>query len=340
MKIAALTMVYNEAVILPYFLQHYDYLNLIHVLYDIASTDNSLQILKNAPNVVIEYIHVEPGNDDIEKTDLINQAYYNMKADWIYVLDPDELIFPANESPDEFLKRQDYNAVRAAMFQVYRHRTDKDLDPLLPVIGQRIHGDPHIFSRVVGPNRDFNAHYIKPVVVRPLKNVRFEAGKHVLTGEVKMSPEYYLGAHWAMADQSIALIRRMRNKARKSDRQRRLNLGFQNANITEEWIKDECRRHLDDPLIPELVPIQDKTEAELKTLFNRSFIQKARIAELQNQIQEENSRIEQLESRLKAKEDEVLQITDSTTWRLARKISPVTKAILTPKIRRLFRRLL
>ena len=157
MKIAAVTMVYNEALILPYFLRHYEYLDEIHVLCETDSTDNTIQLLNNASNVVIEYCHIKGGNDEIERIELINQVFYGIKADWVYVVDPDEFIFPPNETPHDFLRRQNYDVIRAAMFQVYRHRTDKDLDPSLPIIGQRIHGDSDVFSTVERPNRDFNA---------------------------------------------------------------------------------------------------------------------------------------------------------------------------------------
>jgi len=59
MKIAAVTMVYNEAMLLPYFLRHYSYLDEIHVLYETDTTDNSLDILQQATNVVIEKCHIE-----------------------------------------------------------------------------------------------------------------------------------------------------------------------------------------------------------------------------------------------------------------------------------------
>jgi hypothetical protein len=55
-----------------------------------------------------------------------------------------------------------------------------------------------------------------------------------------------------MADPSIALRRRMQCKARISERNKTLQMGWQNFNITEEWIRAECDRHLDDPMIKEL----------------------------------------------------------------------------------------
>jgi 2-polyprenyl-3-methyl-5-hydroxy-6-metoxy-1,4-benzoquinol methylase len=249
-------MVYNEALILPYFLRHYEYLDQIHVLYETDSTDETLSILKQAPNVVIKNCHIKGGLDDIDKVALINDTLRGIKADWVYVLDSDEFIFPHNESPQDFLERQkSYNVVRAALFPVFRYRTDKDLDPSLSPIPQRIHGDPDLFSPVQEPNQALHCFYMKPNVVRPSNRIWFQVGNHVVHGHVKISPELYAGAHWEMADLSIALDRRMKRKARISDRNRAYRLGIHNWNVTEEWIRAECARHLDDPVIDALRPV-------------------------------------------------------------------------------------
>jgi hypothetical protein len=329
MKIAAVTMVYNEALILPYFLSFYKYLDEIHVIYETDSTDNTLQILKNAPNVIVKNAHIKTGNDAIDKTDLINQVFYGIKADWVYVLDPDEFIFPPNENPFDFLGRQNYDVVRAALFQVYRHSTDKDLDPVLPIIGQRIHGDPDVFSTAIRAHRDFNAHYIKPIVVRPSKAIRFTPGKHSLEGNVNISSEFYIGAHWTMADQSIARCRRMNIKRRQSERQKAMGMGWQHTDVTEDWIKAECDRHLDDPVIPELIPLEKKTSEEIKTAFNKVFIQEALIVELKNQLKDRDCRLKETELQLK-------QITGSTTWKIVRKLLGAADKIIPSKFRRLF----
>jgi len=181
-RIAAITIVYNEALILPYFLRHYEYLDEIHVLYETDSTDETLQILKKTPNVIIKSCHIEGGLDNLDKVSLINDTLSKIKADWVYVLDSDEFIFPPNESPHDFLSHQNHDVIRAAMYQVFRHRTDTDLDPSLSPIPQRIHGEPDVFSTVEKPNRDYNAHYIKPVVVRPSSGARFLPGNHDVEG--------------------------------------------------------------------------------------------------------------------------------------------------------------
>ena len=92
MKIAALTMVYDEALILPYFLRHYEYADEIHVLYETDSTDSTLDILQHSPNVIIKNCHIEGGLDDQEKANIINETLHGIKADWVLVVDPDEFI--------------------------------------------------------------------------------------------------------------------------------------------------------------------------------------------------------------------------------------------------------
>lgn len=253
LKIAAVTMVYNEALVLPYFLRHYRYLDEIHVLYETDSTDESLEILMQAPNVVIERGHIEGGLDDIEKINLINKAVQRTKADWVYVVDPDEFIFPPNnESPHDFLKRQSCDVVRSGMFQVYRHRNDRDLDPSLTPVPQRAHGDPDLFSTDKLEIRAANNVYIKPNIVRPSKSIRFLPGHHQIEGDPQTSPELYVGTHWQMADPSIAIARRMERKARISERNRAHQMGWQHFDVTVDKIKDECERHLDDPVIDAL----------------------------------------------------------------------------------------
>ncbi|MGD0355479.1 MAG: glycosyltransferase family 2 protein [Dehalococcoidia bacterium] len=285
MKIVAVTIVCNEALILPYFLRHYEYLDEIHVLYETDTTDDTLKILNQAPNVVIKDCHIEGGFDDIDKVNLLNNLLQGIKADWVYVLDSDEFIFPFNESAHDFLSRQNYDVVRAAMFQAYRHRTDKDLDTSLPPVPQRIHGDSNVFSNVEKPNSCANDLYIKPIVVRPSSGVRFLSGNHVVEGNVKISPEFYIGVHWQMADPSIAIDRRMKNKARMSERNKVLKMGVQHWNITEEWIRAECNCHLDDPIIEALCPVNDKIPAEI-TALSKLFIQEEVIVDLRNQIKD------------------------------------------------------
>lgn len=250
MKIACLTMAYNEEIILPFFLKHYENLDEIRVLYETDSDDSTLDILKASKAKIVD-CHIENGINDMEKVLIINRELSNMDADWVYVLDTDEFIFPYQEDTSSFFGRQGaYNVVKAAMFQVYRHKNDADLDPLLPPVPQRRHGDPDLFSNVQEPNRDCNSHYVKPCIVRP--GVNFLPGNHELLGEISISPDIFYGAHWQMADPSIALHRRLQRRARISPENRKRMMGFQHFNVTKEYILEECKKHENDPIIEEL----------------------------------------------------------------------------------------
>jgi len=324
MKIAALTMVCNEALLLPYFLRHYDYLDEIHVLYETDSIDDTLRILQKAPNVIIRDCHADGGLDSIYKVNLINEVLHTLDADWVYVVDCDEFIFPPQEPPQVFLSRQDaagYNVVRAAMFQVYRHRTDTDLDPSLPPIPQRVHGDPDLFSTVRGPNKDPNANYFKPIVVKPSADIRFLPGNHRVEGSVRVSTEIYLGAHWQMADPTLAIERRLKNRARMSQRNKELGMGYQHWDVTEEWIRAECDRHLDDPLIAELELFANKStqNSSLLVINLRNKAMSFQLEKQAKELQQLKANCEAKDARIGELQAQMHQIQQSIPMQLAKR---------------------
>ncbi len=316
MKIAAVTMVYNEALLLPYFLRHYEYLDEIHVLHETDSNDGTSEILEGASNVIIYRVHIEGGLDDIDKVNLINETLHGMQADWVYVLDCDEFIFPLHESPHSFLARQECDVVRAAMFQVYRHRSDSDLDPSLPPVPQRVHGDADVFSTAEGENRCSNALYIKPIVVKPSAEIEFRPGNHSLSSTRETSPEFFLGAHWAMADPEVAINRRLKNRSRISGRNRTLRMTWQHWNVTEEWIRQECEQHLDDPVIEELRSFGDghmahPTDTEVRQLRERGAL----LRSLEENLKVRNSEIRALKNAVTAKDSRIRELESTVTHR-------------------------
>lgn len=253
MKIAVLTACYNEAMILPYFLKHYSYVDQIRVLFETDTVDRSREILAATPNVLIKDIHIADGINDEEKVRLINSELKNMaeEFDWVYVLDTDEFIYPDNhEDPRDFLARQVDDIVYAHMWQVYRHWSDKDLDPAKFPLPQRQHGDPDLYSQVESQHRDKNANSIKPSVIRAEAAIELQPGNHRFLGNPNISPEIFRGVHWQMADEKIALSRRMARKRCISARNRELRHGFQHFNITPEIIARQCDDHINDPLLP------------------------------------------------------------------------------------------
>ncbi len=259
MRIFPLCMVYNEEKILPFFLRHYEHLPEIHVLFETDSDDRSHEILTAHPKVKIWPIHIPDGINDIAKVRLVNTFIHRLNyADWLYVVDSDEFIFPAKKEDDAyFLARQEAagaNVVMAFMYQVYRHETDADLDPTKPPVPQRMHGDPELFSTKQEKNRDCNAHYIKPIVIKPASGIQFSPGNHLIvdSAQIELSGEEYIGAHWQMADPELALDRRLKRRARMSESNKRFAMGFQHWDVDENYIRKECRCRATSPFLTDL----------------------------------------------------------------------------------------
>jgi len=246
MKISVVSMWYNEAFLAPFFLKHYQYVDRIHILLDTDSDDRTKEICKHYSNVKIEDFTFPDMFDCILMVGKINDVVAGMDSDWVFAVDADELIFPPNgENPKEMLSRQGGNLLYVQMWQVYRHATDVDLDPEQPAIYQRRHGDSNI---TVG----INNLYIKPIIIRPEIKIKWYPGchEHEANERINVSPERFLGVHWAMADVEMAIERRI--KGRK-ERHGKINLqygmGIQDRFITEEIIREQCDGHLNDPLL-------------------------------------------------------------------------------------------
>lgn len=244
MRIGIITAWYNEEILAPYFLKHYDYVDEIHIFLDSDTNDSTQGICKEYPNVKITPFKFEAGFDDVIKQENIN-AVVKTKTDfdWIFSLDVDEFIFPKAGSPKEVLERQTGDVMFARMWQVYRHKSDIDLDPDLP-ISQRCHGDSNL--------NGFNSRWIKPIIVRPRVEVVWNKGCHSIKchsilNKMEICEESFLGAHWANADPELAVSRRLVSCQRQSENNLTHRYQLHNHNLTEEAIREQCKAHEDDP---------------------------------------------------------------------------------------------
>jgi len=244
MKIAIVTMWYNEEYLANYFLRQYNYVDEICILLDSDTNDHTFEICSNYPNVKIESFTFKEGFDDILKQKKINDVVKTKKGfDWVFVLDADEFIFlSGGEDPKEFLRQQTGNVMVAKMWQVYRYKTDSDLNSWDAPFMQRQHGDPNLSG--------FNSNWVKPVIIKPEVVVEWSVGCHRILEtqiEQRLCKDFFLGSHWANADPELAIQRRLVSKARQS----RSNIEHQyqshNHNITEEKIRKLCKEHENDP---------------------------------------------------------------------------------------------
>jgi len=241
MRIEIITVWYNEEFLAPFFLNYYKYVDKIHVIIDVNTTDKSEKICSKYDNVqVIHWDH--PDEYDVwGKTDILNSTINKLDCDWAYSVDVDEFFFPeTKEDPRRFLKKQkEFNVIFVKFFKVYRHITEKDLDPSVPVLSQRQYGDSIIISKAS----------INPRIVRPELGVKWTTACHNFESndEIKISNKFFLCSHWRFADVDMAIKRIIYNrKDRQCERYRRRKKRMERAG-TENIIIEECEKHLNDP---------------------------------------------------------------------------------------------
>lgn len=235
MKTALLTMWYNEQFLAPFFLNHYKYIDEIHLFLDSDTSDKTLEIVEQFDNVQLYEFSFPDGMDDIIKTEHFNNYYKNLDADKVILVDSDEFIFQYNIPTNK-----DINFT--TLYNVYRHVTENDLDVSIPIENQRRHG-------VLDPM------YIKPnVVTGRLDNFRWGLGIHECwhngvhyVNYENYNGSLYTGAHMAMADPAYVIERRIKNrKERQSKSNLEKGLTVQHHNITEEQIIAELKAHEND----------------------------------------------------------------------------------------------
>ncbi len=245
LSITVVTRWCNDSMIAPFFLDHYSFANEIIVLMSNDTTDDSREIIKRYPNArVQEFIYPSGVFNQREANLIIHETVKQVTSDWVIAVDADEFVFVTGfKDIREFLQEVDGNLVIASFWQIYRHKSEMDLDPTLKAIWLRRHGDPN-------REKGRNALYNKPVVVRTGLDIRWGIGLHAYEPNplIKVSSQRLDGAHWRMADPLLAINRRMRGR-RENIREDDIKALFSNDNfdVTEEEIIKECKAHLNDP---------------------------------------------------------------------------------------------
>ncbi len=248
MKIAVLTPVYNESQLLPFFLDHYKDWDQIRILMDEETTDNSVEICKQFPNVVVEPCHMTSGMNELEKIAMLQNAFDRMKEfEWIALPDIDEFILPPKKglSCHEFLQRQtDYACVCSLLLLMWRHITDLDLDYTKPVVPQRLHG--------------VSQNCAKFDVLRHQSDVKITIGCETMEQPLKLtdiSREFFICAHWQGADLSFSIPRKLLRRRRLSNLNLKMGWGGHMFFVTEESVRAEAKSHENDPIINELATL-------------------------------------------------------------------------------------
>ena len=251
LEIEVVTMMYNEAILAPLFVRHYaPWADKLTVFYSESTDDTSRQLEKTAAECNVKSLMIVPfefpnGFDDKLKIKCINQTVRKSSADFVVCVDADEFVYPwpfAGADPRRELAKETGNVVRCNMFNVYRHSTDKDIDPQQPPLFQRRHGLQDVSREGQTQLHD------KPCIVRPDCWPEFELGCHrVRVPYPKWSTNVWRGAHWGKAD-AFCLQRYLRDRRdRLSKTNRHYGFGKEHSMATAEQIRAELKAHENDP---------------------------------------------------------------------------------------------
>lgn len=252
MRVEILSFMYNEEFLLPFFLNHYSWADKINVIYDVDSTDKTLKMLRADPKVNVIPFHFPDMMDDVLKAQKISQIYKTLpKNTCVFIVDADEFIF-TNRNEIENLT---HPIINVKLFDVYRHKSESDLDVNKPVVTLRRHGV-------------FVEGYNKPIIVKTGLDIEWCVGNHAVMRPKLSSKNIFqrvqnillnqhhptsyncniVGAHWANADPCFCVERRVKNRRdRQSQHNLTHGLTVQHQNITEENVLAESKRHDKDP---------------------------------------------------------------------------------------------
>jgi len=242
MRITIVSRWYNEELFAPFFLAHYSYADRIHIFLDKDTNDDTRKICGQYDNVEIEETAYRRHKIcAIYLIGKINKFVAELESDWVYHVDCDELIFPANgEEPRAVLARQTANLIYAGMWHSWKHKTEADLDLSKPSVFQRRHGtllykgDTYLFT--------------KPIIVRPEIGIRWHAGQHSYRSskqEIVISEEIFMGAHWKYADTGRAVAKRIERYDRRYNRRR--GQEKYDRNSIKESMEKLAEKHSNDP---------------------------------------------------------------------------------------------
>lgn len=227
MRVDLITIWYNEEFLAPFFLNHYSWVDKIHLIIDADTNDSTVSIAKNYSNVEIEYFKFPDMMDDKLKADKFNSVYQSISdADYVILVDSDEFIFcnqidkPVKTHINETLK----DVYFVHLWQIYKHENDVPLDSSISIPLQRRHGDPDMENST-------NIVYIKPCVVKSGMNISFGFGNHFLHYDAvyvsitnpdvqslrvkNVSVEgndMFQGSHWRLVDVEETIKRRIINR--------------------------------------------------------------------------------------------------------------------------------
>jgi glycosyltransferase involved in cell wall biosynthesis len=223
MRVATVTAVYNEKVLLPQYVAHYakqvDHMFLI----DNDSDDRSLENVSIHPQVTVSKYQTNGEFRYTSKHEALIEVVRTCvgRFDYVLLVDADEFIVPKfNRSIREELEAMGGQAFYWTHgFNIFGMPGEAPYDTRRPIVSQRCYGCEDL-------------HYCKPILVRPEAEVVFVAGMHALEGiekpsleECRKSPFKLL--HYAGLDEDFYVDRCMVRARRLSEENVKLGYSWQ-----------------------------------------------------------------------------------------------------------------
>lgn len=207
MKIAVLTIAYNEEFLLPHFAKHYSFADII--LYDNGSTDNTIELANSLGIQVKDFSRKE--NDRIEQTALMNTFIKKYKDyDWLIIVDVDEYVY--HENLQQVIKDSlGYSVFNLIGYEMFFEGEIKD----------------EITNIKTGIKRELN----KPIVVSPklITETNYGRGRHGWNpeGDIIYAPEKlkllhykYIGDVERVVKKNAEYIERTKKQSSRNDHYR------------------------------------------------------------------------------------------------------------------------
>ncbi|HVS38638.1 MAG TPA: glycosyltransferase [Gemmataceae bacterium] len=239
LRVAVISTVHNEEVLIVPFLEHYLGLGADAVIL-LANdcTDRTLEFAARYPAVSVEGLDSGGELDCAVRRDALDARRCSLagRFDWVLLVDADEFLVPKQGGLKETLRRYaDRKVLGSEGWTVVQRPDDPSYDPAAPLLPQRRWGKP-------------DPAYGKPIIVRPEAACRPVVGLHYLEGAEPRPPDVpFFLLHLSHFDEAVFLKRRLQMTARQGLHNIQSGYSIQHTARTEADLRREWRAVQEDP---------------------------------------------------------------------------------------------
>lgn len=235
MIIHVYSIMYNEEVMLPYFLRHYEtFTDKIFIIIDEKTTDKTEEIARAHKKVTILDYDFKGIYDNHDHNNCFIKAYKKNSrdsVDWVMLVDGDEIVY--HKDMKKYLKEQRNNGARILKLAGFSMISKE-----LPTMNKQIYEELYHGVR--------ERRYDKPIVFDPSLDLMFTKGRHYIeneSAEISRPDEkaFLLHYRWLSRDyfknRSENLINRVGHPKKISDRLKVKGLNYYDTMIKKDLPK-------------------------------------------------------------------------------------------------------